>query len=136
MNIWNGLINDIDINIDFDFLNTLDVCKNEIGFLQFGSNECLDYCPTGALFGTLPKRCLAIEAGLELSTAIFTEIPEFPMSFFEAALSKGKYLGGAVDLGLDLIRGIDDPIFLPFRGLYFDGFNAFMRFTDFIFAGE
>ena len=72
----------------------------------------------------------------ELSTAVFTSIVEFPLSFFEAQLSKGRYLGGAVDLGLDLIRGIDDPIFLPFRGLYFDGHNDFMRLVDFVFGSE
>jgi hypothetical protein len=58
------------------------------------------------------------------------------MEFFEQQVSKGRYLGGAIDFGLDLVRGIDDPIFLPFRGLYFDGHNDFMRFVDFIFSGN
>jgi len=51
-------------------------------------------------------------------------------------VSVGKYLGGLVDFGLGLIRGIDDPIFLPFRGLYFDGHDDYMRFVDFVFGGE
>jgi hypothetical protein len=34
------------------------------------------------------------------------------------------------------LREIDDPIFLPFRGIYFDGNNDFMRLTDFIFSGN
>jgi hypothetical protein len=54
------------------------------------------------------------------------------MEFFSNAVSKGRYLGGAVDL----LRQIDDPIFLPFRGLYFDGHNDFMRFVQFIFSAE
>jgi hypothetical protein len=58
------------------------------------------------------------------------------MKFFEGQISKGRYLGGAIDLGLDLVRGIDDPIFLPFRGMYFDGHNDFMRLVDFIFSGD
>ena len=83
----------------------------------------------------MPSRCLE-GPDVEISTAIFTLISEFPMQFFEGQLSKGKYLGGAIDLGLDLVRGIDDPIFLPFRGIYFDGHNDFMRFVDFIFSGD
>jgi hypothetical protein len=84
---------------------------------------------------SLPSRCIE-GPDVEISTAVFTLISEFPMQFFEGQASKGKYLGGAIDLGLDLVRGIDDPIFLPFRGIYFDGHNDFMRFVDFIFSGD
>jgi hypothetical protein len=73
---------------------------------------------------------------LEDSTAVFTSIVEFPLAFFDLDVSKGQYKGGLIDLGLDLIRGLDDPLLLPFRGLYFDGHNDFMRFVDFVFSGN
>jgi hypothetical protein len=128
------LISNTENTYSFDTLATLDVCKADNLFQQFGSNECLDYCPTGSILGVFPKICGRPQG--ELSAAIFTQIGEFPMKFFDWEPFKGRYLGGAIDLGLDLIRGIDDPIFLPHRGLYFDGHNDFMRFVDFIFSGE
>ena len=72
----------------------------------------------------------------DLTTAVFTSVVEFPLGFLDALFGRGRFLGGAIDLGLDLIRGIDDPIFLPFRGLYFDGNNDFMRLVDFVFSAE
>jgi hypothetical protein len=67
---------------------------------------------------------------------VFTDFGEFPLQWANPEISVGRYLGGAIDLGLDLVRGIDDPIFLPFRGLYLDGNNDFMRLVDFIFSGD
>jgi hypothetical protein len=114
----------------FDLLDTLDICKAENLFQQFASKDCLEYCPTGSILGSFPKICGAVEG--ELSTAIFTLITDFPMEWHEWEPFRGRYRGGAVDL----IRGPADPIFLPFRGLYFDGNDDFMRFTDFIFSGS
>jgi len=99
-----------------------------------GSTECLDYCPTGFTIGIFPRICIAPDFNLELSTAVFTDFVEFPLEWAASLISPGRYLGGLIDLGLDLIRGLDDPIFLPHRGIYFDGFNDFMRFVDFVFG--
>lgn len=85
--------------------------------------------------GNFPNVCLQVP-DISLSDAVFTTINEFPLQFFDGDVNKGKYLGGLIDLGLGLIRGLDDPLLLPFRGLYFDGHNDFMRFVDFIFSGE
>jgi len=139
MHLWqvilrNGLIPNPELIVDVN-LDTLDTCKEEHLIAQILNGDCLDYCPTGSIIGSLPRICLD-GPDVEISTAVFTTIAEFPLSFFDVDVSKGKYLGGLTDLGLGLIRGIDDPIFLPFRGLYFDGFNDFMRFVDFVFARE
>jgi hypothetical protein len=95
------------------------------------NGDCEESCPTGVEIGILPRVCLEAP-DIEISTAVFTLITEFPMEFFEQQASKGRYRGGAVDF----IRGPGDPIFLPFRGLYFDGNNDWMRFTNFVFGWE
>ena len=118
-----------------DGLVNLDTCKAEGLWRWFGTNECKDYCPTGMELGILPSICLS-SSDREITTAVFTAITEFPMSWGSLDLSKGKFLGGLIDLGLDLIRGLDDPIFVPFRGLYFDGFDDFMRLVDIVLSGN
>jgi hypothetical protein len=133
--IRNGLISNTGTAYSFDDLANLDTCIADNLFRQHGSTKCLDYCPTGSEKLFFPRVC-SEGPDIELSTAVFTLITEFPMKFFEGQISKGRYLGGAIDLGLDLVRGIDDPIFLPFRGMYFDGHNDFMRLVDFIFSGD
>jgi len=75
-----------------------------------------------------PSKCLEAPDA-EQSTAVFTLHSDFPVTWHANEPLFGKYEGGLLDLGLGLVRGIDDPIFLPFRGLYFDGFNDFMRLS-------
>jgi len=83
----------------------------------------------------LPNKCIQVN-DLEQSTAVFTTVSEFPVTWHESEGLFGLYEGGLLDLGLGLVRGIDDPIFLPFRGLYFDGFNDFMRLSKFVFSSQ
>jgi hypothetical protein len=127
----NGLIDNTEQTYSFETVNSLDTCPGDNLFQWRGTDICLDYCPTGSESGTFPSACSEATDG-EISTAVFTEITEFPMEWFPAQPFKGRYKGGLVDL----IRGPSDPIFLPFRGLYFDGNDDFMRLVDFIFSGE
>jgi hypothetical protein len=87
--IRNDVIDDPDTTYSFGELDTLDTCKEEGLFRQVGSNECLEYCPTGCTEQSGPSVC-SEAPDAELSTAVFTLFSSFPIEWIDNS-SKGKY---------------------------------------------